>query len=169
MKNLIWILLLFGLFSCSSSSSSSKTAAAPEPENYEKIPWAKMGEVEALVKKKPKKILVDVYTPWCGPCKMMDRKTFPDAEITNLIAKNFHAVKFNAEGPDPITFQGKEYTNPRYQPNKRGRNGVHQLSSFFAVRGYPSLVILDENMNIIDKIVGYKTPPQLKQALAKHL
>ena len=173
MKNLIWMILFFGLFSCSSSSPSSTTTttttATPEPENYEEIPWTTMGEVEALVKNKPKKILVDVYTPWCGPCKMMERKTFPDAEITNLIAKNFYAVKFNAEDPDPITFQGKEYTNPQFQPNKRGPNAPHQLSAFFAVRGYPTLVVMDSNMKIIDKIVGYRTPAQLKQALEKLL
>jgi len=64
---------------------------------------------------------------------------------------------------------GKEYANPKFKPNKRGRNAPHQLSSFFAVRGYPSLVILDENMKIIDKIVGYKTPEQLKVALEKYL
>jgi thioredoxin-related protein len=170
MKKLLFILLTFSLFACSpSSSKEAATTEAKEPENYDKIPWATMDNIESLVAKKPRKTIVDVYTPWCGPCKMMDRNTFSNAEIINQIGKNFYAVKFNAEGPDPIKFMGKDYANPKVQPNKRGRNAPHQLSGFFSVRGYPTLVVLDENMKIIDKIVGYKTPEQLKLDLTKHL
>ena len=118
--------------------------------------------------KNPKKILVDVYTSWCGPCKMMDKNTFTDAMIIKQVSKNFHAVKFNAEGPDPIKFQGKEYSNPNYKPNVRGRNGRHQLSSFFQVPGYPTLVVMDEKMQILGQIVGYKQPQQLSAELARY-
>ena len=170
MKNLLLIFLTLGLFACSSSSSKeTANTEVKEPENYVEIPWATMGNIESLVTKKPRKTIVDVYTPWCGPCKMMDKNTFTNPEIINQIGKNFYAVKFNAEGPDPIKFMGKDYANPQFKPNKRGRNAPHQLSGFFSVRGYPTLVVLDENMQIIDKIVGYKTPEQLKVDLAKHL
>lgn len=173
MKNVLFILLTLGLFACSSSSKdATKTATKKEvkqPENYTEIPWATMGTIEEMVANEPRKTIVDVYTPWCGPCKMMDKRTFTNPEIINQIGKNFYAVKFNAEGPDAVTFMGKEYANPNFQPNRRGRNAVHQLSGFFAVRGYPSLVVLDENMKIIDKIVGFRTPEQLKVDLAKHM
>jgi len=174
MKNLLLLFLTIGLFACSSSSTkeAANTTAkteVKEPDNYTEIPWATMGTIESLVAKKPRKTIVDVYTPWCGPCKMMDKNTFTNPEIINQIGKNFHAVKFNAEGPDPVKFMGKDYANPQYQLNKRGRNGRHQLSGFFSVRGYPTLVILDENMKIIDKIVGYKVPEQLKIELQKHM
>jgi thioredoxin-related protein len=170
MKNLLLIFLTLGLFACSSSSSKeAANTAVKEPDNYVEIPWATMGKIESLVAKKPRKTIVDVYTPWCGPCKMMDRNTFTNPEIINQIGKNFYAVKFNAEGPDPISFLGKEYANPQFKPKKRGRNAPHQLSGFFSVRGYPTLVVLDENMKIIDKIVGYKTPEQLKVELTKHM
>jgi len=174
MKNLIILFLAIGLFSCSNSSSpksDTKVVENPvveEPENYTEIPWVKMNNIEALAAKNPKKILVDVYTSWCGPCKMMDKNTFTDPMIIKQVSKNFHAVKYNAEGPDPITFQGKEYTNPGYKPNARGRNGVHQLSRFFQVPGYPTLVVMDENMKVLGQIVGYKQPQQLSAELAKY-
>jgi len=175
MKNLIILFLSIGLFSCSNSSSptsDSKVVDAPvveEPKTYTEISWAKMDNIEALVAKNPKKILVDVYTSWCGPCKMMDKNTFTNDMIINKVSKNFHAVKFNAEGPDAITFQGKEYANPGYKPNVRGRNGLHQLSRFFQVPGYPTLVVMDENMKILGQIVGYKKPDQLSAELAHYL
>jgi len=171
MKNLIILFLAFGLFSCSNSSSPAAEVANQvkevEPENYTEISWQKMDNIEALAAKNPKKILVDVYTKWCGPCKMMDKNTFTDNMIIQQISKNFHAVKFDAESPDPIKFQGKDYANPGYTPGKSGRNSVHQLSRFFQVPGYPSLVVMDENMKILGQIVGYKRPEQLSAELAQ--
>lgn len=187
MKKLIWMMVLGGLIvlvtSCSTSNekgnqetqaqtTSPAKTVTPKKDKVAangQMPWVGLGEVEALVKQNPKKIVVDVYTPWCGPCKMMDRNTFSNPEIIQTMGGDFYPVKFNAEGPEPITFMGKEYTNPTYQPNKRGRNGKHQLAGFFAVRGYPSLVVLDEQMNILGKIVGYRTPEQLKVELNKYM
>ena len=142
---------------------------APKAKNLTKMPWAGLGEVESLMKANPKKVIIDVYTSWCGPCKMMDRNTFSNPEIISLMGDNFYPVKFNAEGPDPITYMGKEYTNPQYVPNRRGRNGRHQLANLFPVRGYPSLVVLDENFKIINTITGYRTPEQLKGELAQYV
>ena len=123
--------------------------------------WLGMGEIEAAVSNNKKKVIVDVYTDWCGPCKMMDARTFTEPAVQEAINANFHPVKFNAEGADPIEFKGKSWTNPNHDPNKRGRNSQHELASFFKVPGYPTLVVLDENFNVIKKIVGFKTAEQL--------
>ncbi len=138
--------------------------------NGPEIEWVKIGNVESLIKKQPKKVVVDVYTSWCGPCKMLDRTTFRDPEIVKLMTDKFYPVKFNAEGPDPVTFKGKQYSNPRYNPAKtRGRNGQHTLTPTFGIRGYPSIIIMDENMKIIDKASGYLKPAQMKAFLSKHV
>jgi len=134
------------------------------------VDWVKIDKVEDLVKKKPKKIIVDVYTSWCGPCKMLDKTTFKDPGVVKLMSDNFYSVKFNAEGPDPVKFKGKTYTNPRYNPAKtRGRNGQHTLTPTFGIRGYPSIIILDEKMNIVDKASGYLPPDRMKAFLNKHV
>lgn len=144
-----------------------KSAAPAEPKAQKLIDlqMVRLSDLESVVNKNKRLTIVDVYTDWCGPCKMMEAKTFTDASFQEFVNKHFNMVKFNAEGPYEIDFKGKKWNNPNYVPNRRGRNAQHQLGSFFAVRGYPTLVILDQNMNIKSKIVGYKNPEQLISAL----
>lgn len=42
-------------------------------------------------------LLVDVYTEWCGWCKVMDRETYKNASIIKQLNKDFVCVKFNPE------------------------------------------------------------------------
>ena len=126
------------------------------------INWLTVDELEAAQAREPRKVMIDVYTKWCGPCKMMMRNTFTNPDVISYLNENFYAVKFDAEGPDPVEFKGQTYGNPTYVPNKPGRNGVHELSRAFQVRAYPTLVYLDEELEMIAPISGYKTPQQLE-------
>ena len=40
------------------------------------IEWMTFREALDAQRENPKKIIVDVYTDWCGPCKLMDKKPF---------------------------------------------------------------------------------------------
>lgn len=126
------------------------------------INWMSIEEAVEAQKTQPRKIMIDVYTHWCGPCKMMMKNTFTDKNVINYINKHYYAVKFDAESPDDITFKGNTYSNPDYVPNKPGRNGVHQFSRALNVRAYPTLVYMDEELNVLAPISGYRTPPQLE-------
>jgi len=126
------------------------------------INWISLEEAVAAQQKEPRKIMMDVYTQWCGPCKMMMANTFTNANVIEYVNENYYAVKFDAESPDPVTFQGTEFTNPDYNPSARGRNGVHQLSRAMKVNAYPTIVYLDEEANVIAPISGYKQPYQME-------
>src|SRR5690625_4944536 len=128
----------------------------------QEINWITMDEALAAQKKNPKKIVVDVYADWCGPCKMMDRNTFTNKDVIQYINENFYAVKFNAEGTEEVNYQGKQFTNPGYRKGKRGRNATNQFPMALQVRGYPSMVYFDENGTLIQAIPGYQTPQQLE-------
>jgi thioredoxin-related protein len=129
----------------------------------EKINWISFEKAVALQKKTPKKILIDMYTVWCGPCKMLDKNTFGNKSVAEYINRNYYAVKFNAEGNDVVAFKGNIYENPNYNPKKaKKRNSAHQLAKSFGVRAFPTIVFLDENAVLIAPVKGYRTPKQLE-------
>lgn len=150
MKKLIYIFVL-ALF------ISANNGVAQE------INWVSLEQAVELQKKNPKKIIMDAYTSWCGPCKLLDRNTFKNKDVASYINKHYYAVKFNAEGNEKINFKGKEFGNPNYNPAKANkRNSSHELSSYFSIRSYPTLLFLDENAEFLSPVIGYKTPQQLE-------
>ena len=66
----------------------------------QEIKWMTMDEALTAQKKKARPIFMDVYTDWCGPCKMLDKNTFHDKAVADYINENYYAVKFNAEGQE---------------------------------------------------------------------
>ena len=133
----------------------------------QEIKWMTLEEALAAQKSSPKPIFMDVYTDWCGPCKMLDKNTFHDKGVADYINANYYAVKFNAEGSGDINYQGKKYANPNYVEGRRGRNGVHEFTLFLKVKAYPSMIIFDEKGNVKEPVIGYHTPEQLMEVLKK--
>lgn len=128
----------------------------------QKVQWMTMNEALEAQKEEPKKIFMDAYTTWCGPCKMLDKNTFSNKDVANYINKHYYAVKFNAEGEEEINYKGKSFGNPNFDPNRKGRNSQHSFASAMKVTGYPSLVFFDEEGNFLNVTAGYRTPRQLE-------
>lgn len=128
----------------------------------QQIKWMNLAEAQAAQKVVPKKIFMDVYTEWCGPCKLLDKKTFQNPDVSRYISEHFYAVKFNAEGQEEIKFLDQTYTNPKFDPNRKGRNGTHEFTQYLGVKGYPTMVFFSENGDPIMPVVGYLKPQQLE-------
>lgn len=129
----------------------------------QEIKWVTLEEAIELQKKEPKKIIMDAYTNWCGPCKMLDKNTFHNSDVVDYINKHYYAVKFNAEGNAVITYKERTFDNPNYDPAKANRrNSPHRFASYMKISAYPTLVFFDENGEFITPIVGYQTPQQLE-------
>ena len=126
------------------------------------IEWMSLAQAMEAQKKEPKKIFMDVYTDWCGPCKLLDKNTFQNPDVFRYISEHFYAVKFNAEGTEEITFYDQKFTNPNYDPNRNGRNATHQFTQFLGVRGYPTMVFFSEDGDPIMPLVGYYKPKQIE-------
>lgn len=142
---------LFGL----SGGLAGQTTAKNDSKTGARIKWYTIDEAVQQNKIKRKKIIVDLYTDWCGWCKVMDKNTFSNDDIINYINKNYYPVKFNAETKENVEFNKKVYS---YVGNK-GR-GYNELA--LALTGgrlsYPTVVFIDEDLNVIQPIQGYQEP-----------
>lgn len=120
----------------------------------EKINWMSFEEAVKLNETAPKKILIDVYTDWCGWCTKMDQTTFIDKDVVTYMNENYYAVKFNAEQAEPIEFKGYTFTNPNPNGTKKGTHELAQALLQGKV-AYPSYVFMDENNQLLTVVPGY--------------
>lgn len=122
------------------------------------IKWMTIEEALSASEKNPKKIIIDIYTDWCGWCKVMDRNTFGNADVANYINENYYAVKLNAEKQESFTYKGNVY-------NLQTTNGRSINTFVLAISngniGYPTTAYLDESQNVLTLISGYQKPEQL--------
>lgn len=126
------------------------------------IKWMTLKEAQEAQKKEPRKIVVDVYTGWCGWCKRMDATTFVHPEIVKYVGDNFYAVKFDAETQETIKFNGKDYKYA--MQGNRGYNewAAEMLSGQLS---YPTTVYFDEQLNEIFPVPGYQDPKTFETVL----
>ncbi len=132
------------------------------PAKGQQIQWLTWEEAQARNQKEPRKFIVDVYTQWCGWCKKMDKATFEQPEISAYINKNYYPVKFDAETREDINFNDRVFKYIR-----TGTSGYNELAAeiTFGKLSYPTIVFLDENLNVIQPIPGYKDPGSLDKIM----
>ena len=117
------------------------------------IKWTSFDKIAD--KQGQKMIFIELYTPWCGWCRRMENVTFNDPTVAKYMNKNFYNIQFDAEDRRPIKFLGKNY---RFDAAD-GSRGRHSLAKALMTdsekQGYPTVVFLDENYNLIQAIPGY--------------
>lgn len=154
MPVLLTALLFFSIMACSQESGTDEVGTpVTEETTTSGIQWMSMEAALSAQQQHPKPIFVDLYTDWCGWCKVMDKKTFSQEEVAHYLNSNFYPVKFNAEKEEPIELNGQ-----KFEVVNAGRRGVHTLA-YALLDGqlsYPSYVILDEEMQRLGLIKGFK-------------
>jgi len=90
--------------------------------------------------KSNKLLFVDFYANWCGYCKELDKKTYPDQGVQQRLEQKYVSVKVDVD------------QNP-------------DLASKYSVYGLPTLIIMDANGNEIKRVEGYQTPSELLSIL----
>jgi thioredoxin-related protein len=103
------------------------------------VQWLTFKEAQEKNNIIPKPFLVDIYTDWCGWCKVMMKTTYSNPGLAAYINQNFYPVKFNAETKDTIEFNGKIYKPLSPEPRTPHELAVYFLGSNLS---YPSTVFM---------------------------
>ena len=146
MKHVLEFLFVAGLMMWHPLFSQTKIAST-------RGGWNSFDAGLELAKINHKKILVDVYTDWCGWCKRMDEEVYSDPRVKEYLEKNFVLIKMNAEAKGTIHYKGKIYSPP-------------QLASAFGVTGYPATLFLKDDSDAITLLPGYMEAPMFLHVLS---
>ncbi|TAE71414.1 MAG: thioredoxin family protein [Bacteroidetes bacterium] len=102
-------------------------------------------ELLAKAKEEKKPFWVDIYTTWCGPCKMMAKQTFADEEVGKFTSENYISYKLDAE-------------------NGEGVN----ISEKYGVEAYPTFLIFNAEGKLLAKEEGFKDAERFIYVLEKY-
>src|SRR6188472_2721840 len=117
-SGITWVLMVLALASMAFITiPKEKTEDGP-------VKWLTFEQAVEKAKTEKRPIFIDVYTDWCGWCKVMDKNTFSDPQVSKLLNEKFYAVKFNAEQHEDVVFQGTTF---KFVPG--GGKGYHQLAA----------------------------------------
>lgn len=85
----------------------------------------------AKAKKENKKLMVDCYTLWCGPCRHMAKNVFPDENLGKYMNANFVCIQLDMEhGEGP------------------------ELNKTFNVEAYPTFIFFDAEGKEMSRFEG---------------
>lgn len=131
MKYLLSTLLLIFFISCSSNTADEAEAQA-QKSSAVNFMHTNFAEALSKAKQENKPMLIDVYATWCGPCNRLDKIVFSDEEAAKFINAQFVSLKVDGEkGEGP------------------------ELLKEFNIPGYPTILLIDQNGEEIDRVVGF--------------
>ena len=79
--------------------------------NFQKLT---LNEVCEKAKMEGKMVFVDLYTSWCGPCKVMAAEVFPNVQLGEFMNKHFVCVKYDTGAEEDGKVLAKKFNIQAY-------------------------------------------------------
>ena len=143
-----FLLLTLVLGACAGDEEKSSTTKSTE------IIWMSYDAGLVKAKAENKHLFVNFTTSWCGWCKKMNKTTFKEDKIIDMLAENFVSVKVDGDSKKNLDIDGYKITEQNL------------ARSEFRVGGYPQYWFLTPSGQKIGRAQGgYQSKEQLSQYL----
>lgn len=143
MKKVVVFLFSIGFF-LTSFTLINTPAPKPLSKNNKaeevgiKFQQIRFADALAKAQKENKIIFIDAYASWCGPCKLMAKNTFTDANVGDFFNKKFINLKIDME---------KDADGP-------------EIMKKYRVSAYPTFLFIDGKGKLVHSLMGYQNASQ---------
>ena len=149
------ILIALLLFSLVSHSQNKKVVVKP----------LSFPQLADSMKKRPKPILLNLFTDWCLYCKLQDKQIEKSDSLKKILQQHFYYVQMDAEARETITFNGSEYNGRANGLSATAHELAATLGKENGQLSYPVIIVLDKNYKIIFRSQGFIDSRKLSNVL----
>jgi len=103
-------------------------------------------DMKSLAAREKKLIFVDAYTDWCSWCKVMDKETFTDPAVAEVMNRNFVNVRYEMETGFGMRMAAK-----------------------YRVSGFPTFLVFTAEGALVYRIIGYLKPKEFLEQIQRAL
>lgn len=132
-------------------------SAGKPAEKGEKLHWMTLEEAKAAMQKEKRPVYIDLYTDWCGWCKVMDKNTYTNDKVIAYLEQKFYPVRLDAETRKTLEWENRAYN---YEQNYK----VNEFA-LYLTRGqlsFPTTIIIPTDNSGPQAIPGYLKPAELE-------
>lgn len=127
-------------------SKPNKAPSAGDEKSSKKLEWLGFDAAADKAARQNKHLIVDVYTTWCGWCRVMERETYANPEVAGYLTDNFVLAKVNGESPNKLHWRGEELSE-------------RQFARKVGVTGYPATFFMKPDAQMLGGVPGYIKAP----------
>jgi len=143
MKSLMNILFIALLVNTNMNASTSNNVV--NPDNTVKYFQGSFDNAKSKAGEEGKLFFVEFYADWCTPCKWMDKTTFRNENVVNILNNNYVALKMDIESTEGSLLK-------------------HQYS----VRMLPTILIFNSEGEIVERVEKTLSSDSMVSLLSFH-
>lgn len=107
----------------------------------ENLSWQ---QIKEKARTENKYIFVDCFATWCGPCKLMDQKVYPNDTIGRFMNDKFLSVKMQFD----TSKADNDAVKARYAD-------AHQLLASYQITAFPTFLFFSPDGKLVHKGLGF--------------
>jgi thioredoxin-related protein len=146
-------LFLVAIFGLTLAAGDADQNPSKKTDSDTTIKWMSYDEGLALSRAEGKPLFVNFTTSWCGWCKKMNKTTFIEPEVVEMLNTDFIPVKVDGESGHELDIEGYKITEKNLSRKE------------YRVSGYPTYWFLEADGKKLGSLSGYQPTTNLMSAL----